>query len=102
MLDTEAMSSAGHKLAEEVAPLTEPEAEERHVDVLRRGAEVWNQWRTDHPDETPQLEDEALAGLDLRGANLQGLNFGKADLRETRLDNTNLRDADLSEVEANS
>ena len=100
MLDAEAMSSPGHKLAEEAAPVPAPEAEERHVDALKGGVEVWNQWRTDHLDETPQLEGEALAGLDLRGFNLQGLNFGKADLRETRLDNADLQDADLSEVES--
>jgi uncharacterized protein YjbI with pentapeptide repeats len=63
---------------------------DEHVDVLGRGAAVWNAWRAQHY-EVPDLSRAGLRGLDLTGFDLS-----RADLRGADLRGTNLRDADLS------
>src|SRR3984893_6216712 len=63
---------------------------DEHVDVLGRGAAVWNAWRTEH-DEAPDLSRAALRGLDLTEFDLSRVDLRGADLRGTKL-----CDADLS------
>lgn len=46
-----------------------------HLDILIRGAEVWNKWRKEHPEIHPEL-----SGADLRRVNLCTANLHKADL----------------------
>jgi hypothetical protein len=86
-------------------------ADENHLQILNQGADVWNQWRKEHPDIRPdlkgaysfntELEGVNLSNADLRGAMMVGLNLINADLkRSTLLDanlcETDLRGADLS------
>src|SRR6266403_839784 len=54
-----------------------------HIAVLRRGAAGWNAWRAEH-DETPDLSQAGLRGLDLSGFDLS-----QADLSRTHLDGAN-------------
>ena len=63
---------------------------DEHVDVLGRGAAVWNAWRAQH-DEVPDLSRAGLRGLDLTGFDLS-----RADLRAADLRGTKLCEADLS------
>ncbi len=63
---------------------------DEHVDVLGRGAAVWNAWRAEH-DEAPDLSRAGLRGLDLTGFDLS-----RADLRGAAFRGTKLCDADLS------
>ena len=63
---------------------------DEHVDVLGRGAAVWNAWRAEL-GEVPELSRAALRGLDLTGFDLS-----RADLRGADLRGTKLCDADLS------
>ena len=63
---------------------------DEHVDVLGRGAAVWNAWRAEH-DEVPDLSRAGLRGLDLTAFDLSRADLRGADLRGTRL-----CDADLS------
>jgi hypothetical protein len=63
-------------------------ANPEHLDILKQGVEMWNQWRKDHADILPDLNEADLSGADLSGANL-----GEADLRVA-----NLSGADLSEA----
>jgi uncharacterized protein YjbI with pentapeptide repeats len=70
-----------------------------HVAVLRCGAAAWNEWRAEH-DETPDLSQAGLRGLDfsgfdlsradLRGADLRGTKLCAADLSGAHLDGANL------------
>ena len=63
---------------------------DEHVEVLGRGAAVWNAWRAEL-GEVPELSRAALRGLDLTGFDLS-----RADLRGADLRGTKLCDADLS------
>jgi uncharacterized protein YjbI with pentapeptide repeats len=74
-------------------------ANDEHVSVLSRGAAAWNEWRADH-DETSDLSQAGLRGLDLsgfdlsradlRGADLRGTNLSRASLSEAHLEGANL------------
>lgn len=63
---------------------------DEHVAVLGRGASAWNEWRANQ-DETPDLCQADLRGLDLSGFDLSQVNLRGADLRGTKF-----CDADLS------
>ena len=79
-------------------------ANQKHLDLLRRGVGDWNAWKIREPI-TPDLRDALLTLADLRGANLQnvnlsganlsGANFSGANLSGTDLRNANLSGADL-------
>mgnify|MGYP001577554143 FL=1 len=85
------------------------------LELLRRGAPHWNEWRAANlPDSDcdkfidlrgAQLDGLNLAGIDLRyavlyeatlrGTNLKGANLKKADIRQARLDQADLSETDL-------
>jgi Pentapeptide repeats (8 copies) len=81
-------------------------ANQRHLDLLRRGVGVWNDWRAKEPSISPDLRDAdrqeadlngaALHGADLRGANFFKANLFKADLREANLSLASLQEAHLT------
>jgi uncharacterized protein YjbI with pentapeptide repeats len=78
-------------------------ANPEHIEILSRGVETWNGWRTEMEGDGaeysfPDLSGGALAGLDLRGVNfgcinLQNANLQEADLRGARLGFANLQAA---------
>ena len=65
-------------------------ANQKQLDILKQGVEVWNQWRKDHADIRPDLSSANLSGINLYSANLTSI-----DLHSTDLSNTNLSDANL-------
>src|SRR5437667_6016255 len=93
-----------------------------HIKILKQGVTVWNKWRKDHPEITPDLSKTNLrsAGCldmaDLSGANLREVDLGQtymfgiflanadlfranltgADLSRVNLEGANLTGADLS------
>jgi hypothetical protein len=76
--------------------------DQEHVAILRQGAKVWNQWRKEFPQVTPNLAHlniRASFFADLRGVNLIGANLYKAfaqiDLSEADLRKAFLRQANL-------
>lgn len=98
-------------------------ANEKHLEMLRRGAEVWNQWRERTGLRTPDFDGAdlsvnsvgplALAGIDLSGAllnraslsgqrleraNLQSAQMQRAILRSVNLNDANLREANLRDT----
>ncbi len=103
-------------------------ANPEHLQILEQGVEVWNAWRRQHRDITPELteanltsaslveadltgavlfraflERAFLMGADLTSANLTSANLTNAyltsaDLLETNLTRANLTRADLSEA----
>ena len=62
--------------------------------MLGRGAAVWNEWRAKH-DETPDLSQAGLRGLDLSGFDLSRADLRGADLRGTKFCGTDLSCAHL-------
>jgi uncharacterized protein YjbI with pentapeptide repeats len=51
-------------------------ANQEHLDILKQGVQVWNQWRKGHPDIVlPDLNRADLSGADLNGANLRRANL---------------------------
>lgn len=65
------------------------------LEVLKRGVDAWNTWRSEHIDVHPDLAAAHLLGLDLIGANLSQSDLRKADLRGTNLSNSVLAGAQL-------
>ena len=45
---------------------------QEHLDILKQGVEVWNQWREEHPDIQPDLSEANLNGAILNRADLNG------------------------------
>lgn len=71
-------------------------ANPQHLEILNRGRYIWNQWRQDNDDVTPDLRAAYL-----REAKLQEFDLSECDLRGAvmlgaYLTDTNLRGADLS------
>jgi len=56
-------------------------ANPEELERLKSGVSAWNEWRTAHPDQWPNL-----SGADLRGANLRGVELRGADLYGAKLD----------------
>jgi uncharacterized protein YjbI with pentapeptide repeats len=95
-------------------------ANQKHLELLKKGVQDWNIWRKDNQTLRPNLRDANLrdtnlAGIDLRntyltraylwsanlkgsnlsGAHLVGASLRNANLSNAILTNTNLRNADL-------
>jgi uncharacterized protein YjbI with pentapeptide repeats len=73
------------------------------VDLVRRGPEVWNEWKRNHPASQVDLSgadfsNAYLSGADLTGVNLSGANLVNAFLERADLSNATLHEADLSEA----
>jgi uncharacterized protein YjbI with pentapeptide repeats len=79
-----------------------------HVDILRQGVSVWNDWRRKNPEIVPDLTSVNLADVfssstgskksSARKAQvrLQAINLKGAQLDRAVIDNVDLREADLS------
>ena len=65
------------------------------VELLKQGAESWNAWRREHPDETVDLSDDVFRGCEMRGADLSKANLANGDLSDSDLSEVDLSDAIL-------
>lgn len=65
-------------------------ANKEHLELLKQGVDVWNQWRNEHKGIVPDL-----SGANLERANLHGANFRGADLSGANLSGANLSGANL-------
>ena len=70
-------------------------ANPQHLELLKQGTKVWNQWRSTHRATRPDLSEANLAHIDLHNANLNGANFTKANLSGAHLQHAFLSLADL-------
>lgn len=66
-------------------------ANEDHLNILRQGVEVWNNWT--NQTVLPKID---LSGANLSGLNLSAIQFTQANLSEANLDATTLSGAYLS------
>jgi len=75
-------------------------SKEMHIEILKRGVNHWNRWRTQNLNIVPELSDTDLheyylRDVNLSGANLKGANLSKTDLRDANLRKADLRGANL-------
>ena len=68
-------------------------ANEEHLQIIRQGVEIWNEWRQKNPELIPDLSEANLSG-----EYLVGINLSKATLCETILPGVNLSRAYLNEA----
>ncbi|MBP0020223.1 MAG: pentapeptide repeat-containing protein, partial [Cyanobacteria bacterium SBLK] len=93
-------------------------ADAEQLEILRRGVEVWNEWRRKNSGirvdlnktnlinaylflvnlSDADLSDAHLSSAFLRSANLSNANLRSANLRSANLSNAHLSDADLSDA----
>ncbi len=98
-------------------------ANPEHLEILKKGVEVWNRWQKERHEKYPMLVPDLrkadlsgahlsgadllgvdlsgadLLGVDLSGADLSGANLGKADLTEADFSGANLPGVFLQEAE---
>lgn len=70
-------------------------ANQEHLEILERGRNEWNKWRTDNPQITPDLRGAILSGkgffnVNLNTANLDGAQFLGSDLEETQFEGASM------------
>jgi uncharacterized protein YjbI with pentapeptide repeats len=65
-----------------------------HLQLIRQGAEVWNEWRQKNRELIPRLLRADLGSAKLR-VDLSGAVLGGADLSEANLSRADLRYAKL-------
>lgn len=70
-------------------------ANPEHVAALRADIDEWNRWRSENPDQQPDLAAAQLAGADLILADLSHAVLRNADLTLANLKGADLRCADL-------
>ncbi len=80
-------------------------ANDEHLDLLKQGVQVWNNWRQSSPETIPDFSGADLEGAYLESANLKNANFSRANLRKcvfrwARLDGAIFDKAILDEVDA--
>lgn len=89
-------------------------ADRAQLDILKRGVEVWNNWRKSNSETIPNfsradlrtavlrgahLHSADLSGANLSGADLSVADLSKADLSKAYLSKANLSVADLSQAD---
>jgi len=57
----------------------------QHLDVLKQGVRVWNEWREENPGAEPDLAGAKLSKANLKGANLIEANLSKSELNRSNL-----------------
>ena len=77
-------------------------ANKEHLDVLKQGVEIWNQWRQKHPEIQPDFDEANLEETHLGKADLSGASFRRAYLFRTLLDESKLYDSNLQGADLHS
>ena len=69
---------------------------EEHLNKIKQGVDVWNQWREENPQTVPDLSQ-----ADIRGYQLQKINLSNTDLKDAKLQYSNLTGATLEKADLN-
>jgi hypothetical protein len=73
-------------------------ANQKHLDILAKGIETWNEWRTESWQVPPDLSGVDLRGANLNCAQLRTAILTNADLTKARLTNSSLHFANLNDA----
>ena len=76
-------------------------ANQEHVNVLRQGSDVWDEWLRKNPEVLPDIRGANLSGADLREVCLSGANLSGAAMCWADLSGANLRGAVLCGADLN-
>ena len=60
-------------------------ANQEHLDLLKQGVEIWNQWRQENATIRPDLSEAPLAKIDLGIFQKLGIHSGMSKLRSNSL-----------------
>ena len=77
-------------------------ANKQHLDILKQGVEVWNQWRKEHHDIHPNLSGVVLDGAHLNDVRLSFSGLSEASFRNAELRRAYFVSSDLSYVNFSS
>ena len=70
-------------------------ANQKHLNILKQGVRIWNNWRRENPDIIPDLR-----GADFTGKDFTEADFSKAFIQGTNFTKTKLRGAKFMKAEA--
>lgn len=73
-----------------------------YMQLIEQGVDAWNRWRSEHPDQYPDLESAYLFEKSLRGINFSKTNLSRACLIGADLADANIAGANLSGIYANN
>jgi uncharacterized protein YjbI with pentapeptide repeats len=73
-------------------------ADATHLHILEQGVEIWNAWRRENAGITPDLSDAKLGWMNLRLADLSGVDMDRADLGKINVSEADLFGANLRGV----
>lgn len=73
-------------------------ANEKHLEILKKGVEAWNHWRQQNPEVVPDLRGAKLIATDFQGARLDYAVFGWANLERANFTGVDLTKADLHDA----
>lgn len=68
-------------------------ANPEHVEILKQGVGVWNEWRRENPDVDPDIKSGLFKNLILKG-----INFSRMDLTNTLFQGVNLEGANFKKT----
>jgi uncharacterized protein YjbI with pentapeptide repeats len=71
-------------------------ANKEHLNILKQGVKVWNQWRKENPETIPDLSDASLSEANLIGINLGSAHLPNIDFSYTELNGGSLYGTDLA------
>ncbi|GHO96093.1 hypothetical protein KSF_061410 [Reticulibacter mediterranei] len=74
-------------------------ANQRHVDILKQGVEVWNKWRLEIEEKQKSVVAPDLSGIDLSGMNLSGAFHYSTDFRKSNLSSTYIQGSNLTQAD---
>lgn len=74
-------------------------ANKSHLEIIRQGVQLWNNWRAKSASVTPDLSEAELRAENLSEVNLAGVNLSASNLRGVDLSKADLTGADLSHAE---
>jgi uncharacterized protein YjbI with pentapeptide repeats len=70
-------------------------ANEKQLEILKQGVDVWNKWRRDYPEIKPCVAGHNLQDTHLEGANFRGADLSRMSLLRVSLERAELCEADL-------
>ena len=73
-------------------------ADAKHLELLKQGVDLWNEWRAKEPSIVPDFSEAKLDGRNLSQADLNGAYLRRASLMGTDLSGANLTQADLAQT----